>query len=146
VYRGDVGSWSFVEELRRVFAEDYEGDGDADGGRAEEDGGLDDQVEFWRKGVITSLQDTNTCTGEIDCTICLDPLLPPTQKPLLIKSCNHTFHHACLSRWLEEQNTCPICRALLFKKKEKERPKTMWEELDENAYFIPQLGDVRETA
>jgi hypothetical protein len=28
----------------------------------------------------------------------------------------------------------------------KGKKRTMWEELDENAYFVPQLGDVRDLA
>ncbi|KAF2642652.1 hypothetical protein P280DRAFT_548095 [Massarina eburnea CBS 473.64] len=32
-----------------------------------------------------------------------------------IKSCNHIFGQECLLRWLEEENTCPMCRHQLFK-------------------------------
>jgi hypothetical protein len=147
VYRGGVESWSFVEELRGVFAEDQEDDGNGDGessrGREEEEEeGLGDKLDFWRRGVVVS-QYTNLWKGEVDCVICLEGLLS-RQKKVVIRSCNHAFHHVCLSRWLEEQNTCPICRTILFRK-EKERMKTMWEELDENAYFVPQLGDVRDS-
>lgn len=24
--------------------------------------------------------------------------------------CSHCFHRSCLMRWLEKQNTCPLCR------------------------------------
>lgn len=47
------------------------------------------------------------------CPICLDPL-SPTPPTIRIRACTHGYHEACLSLWLDIQNTCPACRAVLF--------------------------------
>ena len=45
---------------------------------------------------------------EEECAICLGSLGSEDVVPL---NCDHKFHHACLSRWLQTNNTCPVCRA-----------------------------------
>lgn len=30
-----------------------------------------------------------------------------------LKDCGHTFHMECLKEWLQQQTTCPLCRAML---------------------------------
>ena len=40
------------------------------------------------------------------CSICLTPLLENRE----ILSCAHHFHYNCISRWLIQNNSCPICR------------------------------------
>jgi hypothetical protein len=34
-----------------------------------------------------------------------------------IKECGHVFCLDCLDTWMEENNTCPLCRAVLYKMK-----------------------------
>jgi hypothetical protein len=34
-----------------------------------------------------------------------------------IKECGHVFCLDCLDTWMEENNTCPMCRAVLYKMK-----------------------------
>jgi hypothetical protein len=129
-YKGEVGSWSFVEELRGLFVEDED---------IEEVGeGSCDKIDFWRNR-IEHIETVNQEKG--DCVICLE-VLGTGPEGALIRSCTHTFHRVCSSRWLEDHNTCSICRGVLFRMK-KERMKSMWEELDENAYFCSAVGDVR---
>lgn len=41
-----------------------------------------------------------------ECPICLDEIV---KKAVL--SCNHEMCSLCIIRWLNEDNTCPICRA-----------------------------------
>ena len=43
----------------------------------------------------------------MQCPCCLDEI---DQDTLEVTECNHRFHQACLQRWLEENNTCPLCR------------------------------------
>jgi hypothetical protein len=31
-----------------------------------------------------------------------------------ILPCNHIFHNTCISRWFENNNTCPTCRTVVF--------------------------------
>ncbi|KNH09437.1 hypothetical protein XU18_0122 [Perkinsela sp. CCAP 1560/4] len=43
------------------------------------------------------------------CTICLDAM---GGKELITRlDCTHVFHLNCLISWLEQQHTCPVCRA-----------------------------------
>lgn len=47
--------------------------------------------------------------GEQTCSICLESSLAKETEELL---CGHDFHQDCLNRWLQSNNTCPICRAI----------------------------------
>lgn len=53
-----------------------------------------------------------------DCSICLDSI---KSKGIML-NCpgNHKFHKKCISQWLENNNTCPICRACVYKEKYEE--------------------------
>ncbi|PIA45129.1 hypothetical protein AQUCO_01700578v1 [Aquilegia coerulea] len=46
--------------------------------------------------------------GDATCIICREEMV--TAKKLI---CGHLFHVHCLRSWLERQNTCPTCRALV---------------------------------
>jgi Ring finger domain len=45
-----------------------------------------------------------------DCAICQDAAVPATAIRL---PCGHVYHPPCITQWLQEQNTCPICRSSL---------------------------------
>ncbi|KAK6133646.1 hypothetical protein DH2020_032556 [Rehmannia glutinosa] len=47
-------------------------------------------------------------TSDATCIICREEMI--TAKKLI---CGHLFHVHCLRSWLERQNTCPTCRALV---------------------------------
>ena len=49
---------------------------------------------------------SNSVQGQ-DCSICLDGLDRDAVSRLV---CRHTFHASCLSQWLVQNNTCPLCR------------------------------------
>ena len=50
---------------------------------------------------------TMASAAHADCTICMCPIgAAATALP-----CCHSFHTACIDRWLTSSNTCPICRA-----------------------------------
>ena len=34
--------------------------------------------------------------------------------------CNHIFHEACISRWLDANDTCPVCRTVIQEEEESE--------------------------
>jgi hypothetical protein len=44
-----------------------------------------------------------------DCPICMEPL---KEFPVKTLECHptHSFHEDCINQWLEDKNTCPICR------------------------------------
>ena len=43
-----------------------------------------------------------------DCAICMSPQLGDTTS--CIPGCRHVFHPNCIQRWLNESNSCPVCR------------------------------------
>jgi hypothetical protein len=53
------------------------------------------------------------------CPVCIDTIsvneVPEEDKKKhrkkIVLECNHDFHHECLSAWLKQSMTCPICRA-----------------------------------
>lgn len=44
-----------------------------------------------------------------ECPICLDDLVNDDKASYQLK-CNHQFHFECISRWLNQKDTCPLCR------------------------------------
>lgn len=42
----------------------------------------------------------------VRCIMCTEPLLPPLEQ----LPCRHSFHAACLKKWLTQTKTCPICK------------------------------------
>ncbi|KAK9946791.1 hypothetical protein M0R45_012236 [Rubus argutus] len=59
--------------------------------------------------VITITEETLKKLGEdADCCICKENLAVNDKMQEL--PCKHTFHPPCLKPWLDEHNSCPICR------------------------------------
>lgn len=48
---------------------------------------------------------------DTECPICMSMISVKDQ--YMITPCKHCFHESCLSRWMEEEMVCPICRAVL---------------------------------
>ena len=53
----------------------------------------------------------------INCSICTDDLkIKPKKwcvknnKDIKTLECNHQYHRECIDTWLENHNTCPLCR------------------------------------
>ncbi|KAL3081465.1 hypothetical protein niasHS_011709 [Heterodera schachtii] len=53
----------------------------------------------------------NGVWAELECTICLGEIEKETPVKLLaiLEPCKHIFHNECISEWLKNHNTCPIC-------------------------------------
>ena len=54
------------------------------------------------------------CDGELEkCTICFDTI--KLGERILSLNCTdasaHTFHEACIAPWLEDNDSCPVCRS-----------------------------------
>ncbi|ROW05674.1 hypothetical protein VMCG_05279 [Cytospora schulzeri] len=47
--------------------------------------------------------------GKAECTICIDEMQLGDEVTVL--PCKHWFHGECVTLWLKEHNTCPVCRA-----------------------------------
>jgi hypothetical protein len=43
----------------------------------------------------------------MECPICYQKIAP---KNIFKTKCHHRFCHCCIQRWLEDHNTCPVCR------------------------------------
>lgn len=43
-----------------------------------------------------------------ECSICMDEV--NVGEEVTVLPCKHWFHHACVSAWLKEHDTCPHCR------------------------------------
>ncbi|MBE3111506.1 MAG: hypothetical protein IMZ46_13550 [Acidobacteria bacterium] len=46
--------------------------------------------------------------GKVECTVCIDEVKIGDE--VIFLPCKHWFHEACVTMWLKEHNTCPICR------------------------------------
>lgn len=46
------------------------------------------------------------------CSICIHNF--ETHTKCIILPCKHFFHKECISKWLEENNSCPVCRCTLY--------------------------------
>ncbi|XP_062201637.1 probable E3 ubiquitin-protein ligase ATL45 [Phragmites australis] len=44
-----------------------------------------------------------------DCPICLEPF-GDDDGVRVVPACGHLFHAPCIDRWLDERNSCPVCR------------------------------------
>ncbi|KGN43349.1 uncharacterized protein LOC101214496 [Cucumis sativus] len=44
-----------------------------------------------------------------DCSICLDELSCEKREVMRIP-CGHVYHESCIFKWLENHNSCPLCR------------------------------------
>ncbi|KDP26668.1 hypothetical protein JCGZ_17826 [Jatropha curcas] len=47
------------------------------------------------------------------CVICLEEFKQGEECRVLLPSCNHAFHKACIDTWLLQDDTCPLCRVVL---------------------------------
>ena len=62
--------------------------------------------------VLTTPRPSDPNRPTESCPICLEDIKPreiPSATP-----CGHLFHPNCISRWLEERDTCPMCRQPCF--------------------------------
>jgi len=47
-------------------------------------------------------------TNSVDCSVCKDEF--NLESKLVKLPCKHYFHGECVKPWLEQRNSCPICR------------------------------------
>lgn len=56
-----------------------------------------------------------------ECAICMSEMKHETGEEIKTTYCNHTFHNTCLSTWLIEHYTCPLCRGDIMEEREVSR-------------------------
>lgn len=89
-----------------------------------------------QNGVI--LHSTIPSAANTECPICQESYTSGTTEILV---CHHYFHHACLSTWVIDHfsNTCPCCRATLYRIKYFPGPFTLEERLARSARIPLEL-------
>lgn len=69
------------------------------------------------------------------CGICLETL--GANQCNITTKCDHSYHNKCLTHWLINKNTCPLCRCKLYEKSiEEDSDVESDEENDETEYII----------
>ncbi|KAL6697819.1 hypothetical protein J3F84DRAFT_253559 [Trichoderma pleuroticola] len=58
--------------------------------------------------------------SKTECTICIDDMKVGDAAAFL--PCKHWFHEECVTLWLKEHNTCPVCRASIEKPEDRSGP------------------------
>ena len=59
----------------------------------------------------SSVKDFDFCFNHSpNCSICFEKLV---SKDTQIIHCGHEFHNDCIDKWLEKENSCPLCRGLI---------------------------------
>ncbi|KAF1995426.1 hypothetical protein P154DRAFT_566716 [Amniculicola lignicola CBS 123094] len=70
--------------------------------------------DFLRNGLRAA--NASEVSGQT-CSICMDPFRssanPSGEEPVVLP-CNHPFGRPCITHWLDEHTTCPVCRLELF--------------------------------
>jgi hypothetical protein len=57
--------------------------------------------------------DCDTVEPDLDCTVCWNPV--DSSSPTFFKTpCGHIFHLYCISKWVAQHRSCPICRSTLL--------------------------------
>jgi len=70
---------------------------------------------------------------EGDCPICLEPL---NKRVSMVSSCKHTFCTSCLTEWLVEGDSCPLCRSSTLMGVEHSEPIQLACEMEPNPFYI----------
>jgi hypothetical protein len=70
--------------------------------------------EWWLNGVKIEqplLSNVKAIDKENNCPICVDEMVISSE--LHKTQCNHVFHISCLTTWIKNKSSCPLCRAAL---------------------------------
>ena len=59
------------------------------------------------ENIKPEIESTKSVT-EFDCPICLDCINPGDS--IYILKCSHSFHEDCTVKWIQQSQTCPLCR------------------------------------
>uniref|UniRef100_A0A3Q7J3D3 RING-type domain-containing protein n=1 Tax=Solanum lycopersicum TaxID=4081 RepID=A0A3Q7J3D3_SOLLC len=92
-YRSDIIRY-IIGEVRDVF------DDESNKGR--------EKVEVSVDTVFTVKRFLDKSILDDDCVICFEK--PGKEREVMCTPCSHMFHEDCIVKWLEHDNSCPICR------------------------------------
>ena len=69
-----------------------------------------------------------------DCPICYEPVNVSTGYCTL--ACKHSYHIACLTKWCNQETTCPMCRRELSETEAVARPRSYLKDLDAGDHIV----------
>ncbi len=49
--------------------------------------------------------------SSINCSICLENYVEDQSNTCLLLKCRHIFHEACVTPWLKNHTSCPLCKS-----------------------------------
>ncbi|KAK4270668.1 hypothetical protein QN277_019446 [Acacia crassicarpa] len=107
--QGDhVSESEFEEMFEESYSEEGEDDGNTDDEEIEGDDGNDHRKS------IENLEKVKI-QGFLMCSICLEEITPSDKEEeegdvRIPKPCGHVYHHSCITKWLINHHTCPLCR------------------------------------
>ena len=85
-----------------VFVDEFSGDEDSDSGANEERGLTPDRIERF------STFNADQKSVDDGCAICIDGV--EINKLMIRLECNHLYCNECISKWFENNTSCPVCR------------------------------------
>jgi len=72
--------------------------------------GVASEAEVQRRRSALTIKNLTEKQKEDPCSICLDD---HSDDAAFLPKCQHYFHKACMERWLEQKNSCPLCQELV---------------------------------
>jgi hypothetical protein len=69
---------------------------------------------------------------DVECAVCCEEILKGQE--VIVLTCAHAFHSACIRPWLKVRGSCPACRGKAERLTAEDR-EAFWRELEKNATF-----------
>ena len=69
--------------------------------------GVASQEEIQRRTQALQIKKMTPEQKEDPCSICLDD---HEEQAAFLPKCGHFFHQNCMTKWLEQKNSCPLCQ------------------------------------
>lgn len=68
-------------------------------------------IVFCKDLIVPDIEKKKFKTEDVvnsDCCICISDFV--VNEDISTLDCNHTFHFECICEWVQEKQTCPMCR------------------------------------
>ncbi|XP_047314931.1 E3 ubiquitin-protein ligase RNF38-like [Impatiens glandulifera] len=74
---------------------------------------------FYRKDATSTLEEEED-DGKSSCVVCLEDFKP--YENVMTTPCSHMFHEDCILPWMKSNGKCPVCRAVIYEKRNERLP------------------------